>query len=70
MRMIQGGFDHFEKLSQLSVEVSSLSNYNGLYSLFLIRVKYIMEIVKGVSVNMRLSCLQHRSQHWIQMYAA
>ena len=57
MRMIQRGFDHFEKLSQLSVEVSSLSNCNAFYSLFLLRVKYIMEIVKGILVNMRFSCL-------------
>ena len=34
MRMIQGGFDHFEKLSQLSVEwlILPLSNKGKIYN--------------------------------------
>lgn len=52
--MIKRRFDQFEKLSRLSVELSSLSNCNGFYSLFLMYVKYITEILKGVLINMRL----------------
>lgn len=52
--MIKRRFDQFEKLSRLSVELSSLSNCNAFYSLFLMYVKYITEILKGVLINMRL----------------
>lgn len=52
--MIKRRFDQFEKLSRLSVELSSLSNSNAFYSLFLMYVKYITEILKGVLINMRL----------------
>ena len=54
--MIKRGCDHCEKLSQPSVELGSLSNCNAFYSLFLIRVKYIIEILKGILVNKRFSC--------------